>query len=184
MRTRRPGSRFRERITCVVRPDPRDRRKALLALGISTLRCALGRSGTAARKREGDGATPLGRWRPVEVRFRADRVSRPVTRLPVRELTPTDGWCDERADRNYNRGVRLPYPASAETMWREDHIYDIVVVIDHNARPRMRGRGSAIFVHLARPGYTPTEGCIALSERDMRRLLAWIDARSAIRVVP
>lgn len=136
------------------------------------LRCSIGRSGRIARKREGDGGTPIGTWRLVEVLYRADRVRRPVSALRTRPLRRADGWCDAIGDRNYNRAVRHPYPASAERLWRDDHVYDIIVVTSHNRRPRVQGNGSAVFVHLAREGYAATEGCVALSARDLRLMLA------------
>jgi len=117
------------------------------------------------------------------VLYRADRMKRPRTLLPVRPLDPDDGWCDAIGDRNYNRPVRLPYPAGAERLWREDGLYDIVVVLDYNDRPRARGRGSAIFMHVARPDYAPTEGCLALARAHLLRLLGRLGARSAIRVL-
>jgi L,D-peptidoglycan transpeptidase YkuD (ErfK/YbiS/YcfS/YnhG family) len=135
-----------------------------------------------ALKQEGDGATPRGHWHLVRVLYRADRVRRPRTALPVATLRPDDGWCDAPDDRNYNRPVRHPYGASAERLWRDDRLYDVVVVLDHNHCPRIRGRGSAIFLHLARPGFAPTEGCIAVSEPDMRRLLAGAGPRSGLRI--
>jgi L,D-peptidoglycan transpeptidase YkuD (ErfK/YbiS/YcfS/YnhG family) len=136
------------------------------------MRAALGRSGIRASKREGDGATPLGRFRVREVLYRADRGRRPRTRLPVRAIEAQDGWCEDPHDRNYNRPVRLPYTASTESMKREDHLYDLVVVLGYNDHPRVKGRGSAIFMHLARPGYRPTEGCVALARCDLERVLA------------
>ena len=144
--------------------------------------CALGGAGTRWRKREGDNATPAGTYRLLGVLYRADRVSRPRSCLPMRALRPNDGWCDAPGDRNYNRSVRLPYPASAEQMWRADGLYDIVVVLSHNRRPRVRGAGSAIFIHLARPGYEPTAGCIALDERDLRHVLARLERGATIRI--
>lgn len=142
-----------------------------LRLGSLMLPCALGRSGRSAIKREGDGATPSGTWRPVLVLYRADRRPRPRTALPVRPLKADDGWCDAVGDRNYNRWIRHPYPASAERLWRQDALYDVIVVLDHNQRPRMQGAGSAIFMHLARPGYAPTEGCVALAPRHLLLVL-------------
>jgi L,D-peptidoglycan transpeptidase YkuD (ErfK/YbiS/YcfS/YnhG family) len=124
-----------------------------------------------AIKSEGDGATPIGRFPIHEVLYRSDRTRRPRSGLPCRPLRRSDGWCDDPADRNYNRPVSHPYAGSAETMWRRDHLYDVVVVLGYNLRPRVRGRGSAIFMHLARPGYAPTAGCIALSARNMRIVL-------------
>lgn len=143
---------------------------------------ALGRSGRRACKREGDGATPSGTWRPVRVLYRPDRVARPRTPLPVAAIDRSDGWCDASGDRNYNRLVRLPYPASAESLWRNDHLYDLLVVLDYNQRPRVRGGGSAIFMHLARTGYRPTEGCIAFSDIDLRLLLARLTRATRIVV--
>ena len=134
--------------------------------------CALGRGGVRVRKREGDGATPAGTWALREMLWRADRGRRPATGLPARPIRGRDGWCDAPADRNYNRSVRHPYPASAERLWRDDGLYDVVVVLDYNSRPRVRGRGSAIFLHVARSDWAPTEGCIAMAEPDLRRLLA------------
>jgi L,D-peptidoglycan transpeptidase YkuD (ErfK/YbiS/YcfS/YnhG family) len=148
------------------------------------LPCALGRSGRRARKREGDGATPVGRWRLLYVLYRSDRVLRPATGLPVKPIGRSDGWCDAPADPNYNRPVRLPYPASAESLWRADGLYDLVVVLSHNHVPRVRGAGSAIFMHLARPGYRPTEGCIALRRAHMLVLLRNIGRNRAICVLP
>lgn len=142
-----------------------------LCHGALWFRCALGRAGIKARKREGDGATPLGTFALLEVLYRRDRIAPPRTALPTRAIAPNDGWCDAVDDRNYNRPVVLPYPASAENLWRDDHLYDIVVVLDHNNAPRRAGLGSCIFMHVARPGYTPTAGCIALARADLMKLL-------------
>jgi L,D-peptidoglycan transpeptidase YkuD (ErfK/YbiS/YcfS/YnhG family) len=154
-----------------VRRAPGNLREGRLALAHGVRRAALGRSGMAALKREGDGATPLGCFHFRQVLYRADRVARPRTRLPVRAIRDNDGWCDDPADRTYNRLIKLPSRADAEGLKRADHLYDLVLVLGYNDRPRAKGRGSAIFVHLARPGYTPTEGCIALSLRDLLALL-------------
>jgi len=164
-----------------VRRAPKNRSEARVALGHDVRRAALGRGGIRALKREGDGATPRGRFTVRQVLYRADRGSRPRTRLPVRAIRDHDGWCDDPADRNYNRLIRLP-SRSAEGLKRADPLYDLVLVLGYNDRPRVRGRGSAIFVHLARPGFTPTEGCIALSRRDLITLLARLSPRSAIVV--
>ena len=147
-----------------------------------SLRCALGRSGARVRKRESDGATPIGTWRIESAYYRRDKIVRPRTILPMRPIRASDGWCDDPADRNYNRLVRLPYTGRHENLSRADDVYDIVLVLDHNRRPRRPNGGSAIFVHLARPGFMPTEGCIALAERDLRRLLILCRASTAITV--
>lgn len=98
-------------------------------------------------------------------------------------LVPGMGWCDAPSDPNYNRQVRYPYRASAEALWRDDGLYDLVAVLDYNVRPRVRGRGSAIFMHVARPGYLPTEGCIALRKDHLRRLLSLTGRGSTINVL-
>ena len=166
-----------------VRGRTRQGTKGIVQLGQLRLACALGRGGRKAGKREGDGATPIGRFRLLAVLYRADRRRRPSTGLPVRAIRPADGWCDAATDRNYNRSVPLPYPASTERMWREDNLYDLVVVLDHNTRPRVRGHGSAIFMHVARPGLKPTEGCVALDVRHLERLIAKAGRRTTITVI-
>ncbi len=137
-------------------------------------RAAFGKGGlvAAADKREGDGASPIGVWPLRRVLYRPDKGPPPKTGLPVDAIRPEDGWCDAPADPSYNRPVRLPYPASAERMWRDDDVYDLVAVLGHNDNPVIPGMGSAIFLHLAREGYPPTEGCVALARPDLEALLA------------
>jgi len=124
--------------------------------------CTLGRGGIRVDKREGDGASPVGCFPVRQVFYRADRMAKPATHLPCAAIARDDGWCDAPADPAYNRKVRLPYPASAETMWRDDAVYDIVVVLGHNDDPIVPGAGSAIFLHLMREDGGPTEGCVGV----------------------
>ena len=145
--------------------------RGVLVHGHLRLPCALGRTGIVARKREGDGASPLGTWHIEQIYYRADRMLRPRTALPVRKLTNRDAWCDVTGDANYNRLVRLPYPVIDERLWRDDHLYDIVGILSYNRIPRVQGLGSAIFLHGARAGYLPTAGCVALSIPDLLKLL-------------
>jgi len=133
--------------------------------------CALGRSGVSLRKREGDGATPAGKFGVLKVYYRSDRVSRPQTNLPTQAITPELGWSDAKNDRNYNNLVKLPYPTSHEILTRDDHLYDYMVVLDYNISERKRGAGSAIFFHLAHPDFRPTEGCVAVEKSVMTRFL-------------
>jgi L,D-peptidoglycan transpeptidase YkuD (ErfK/YbiS/YcfS/YnhG family) len=133
---------------------------------------AIGKGGVRGLKREGDGGTPHGIWPVLRAYYRPDRMRRPRTRLKILPLRPDLGWCDAPGDRNYNRPVRLPYPRSAEALWREDGLYDAILVLDYNISRRSSGRGSAIFVHVAAPGFSPTAGCIALKCRHLLRLLA------------
>ena len=146
--------------------------------------CVLGRSGVipSDMKREGDGASPLGVWPIRRVMYREDRGPQPNTALPVSAIRPDDGWCDAPGDVAYNRQVKLPYPASAETLFRDDHVYDLIVILGHNDNPVRDGMGSAIFLHLERPERTPTEGCVALSRTDLERLLAEAVLGDAIEI--
>lgn len=144
----------------------------LLRFQGQTLRCALGAGGISASKREGDGATPTGLLPIRRVFWRADRGPRPATTLPAEPIAPEDGWCDDPADAAYNTRIRLPHAARHERLWRDDAVYDLIGVLGWNDAPVQRGRGSAIFVHVARPGLAPTEGCVALPEAELRRLLA------------
>ena len=137
-----------------------------------------------ADKREGDGGTPVGTFALRRLLYRPDRAAAPATRLPVQALTPADGWCDDPDDRAYNRPVTLPFAASHEKMWREDNIYDVVVVLGHNDDPPVAGRGSAIFLHVARPDYRPTEGCVALALDDLLRVLADCGPETRLTVQP
>jgi L,D-peptidoglycan transpeptidase YkuD (ErfK/YbiS/YcfS/YnhG family) len=143
---------------------------------------ALGKGGVRALKREGDGANPMGFWPAILVFYRPDRLRRPVTALPVTPLRERDGWCDAALDRNYNRKVTLPYPASHEQLWRKDGLYDVIVVLDYNYARRAKGRGSAIFMHVARRGFAPTEGCIALKREHLLRLLAVLPRGAVIAI--
>lgn len=136
------------------------------------LACRLGRSGVSRDKREGDGATPVGEWPIRRVLYRPDRIAPPVTALPVSPIAPDDGWCDDPSHPDYNRPVKLPHLASCERMWREDGLYDVVVVLGHNDDPPVPGLGSAIFLHVADPMGKPTEGCVALALEDLLAVLA------------
>ena len=130
--------------------------RGVVRLGVLNLPCALGKGGRRTCKREGDGATPIGCWNLVRVLYRADRIVRPVTRLPVKAIGRNDGWCDAPTDRNYNRLVRLPYEASAESLWRTDHLYDVVVVLTTTRAPRVAWRRQRDF-HAYREGRLRTD---------------------------
>jgi L,D-peptidoglycan transpeptidase YkuD (ErfK/YbiS/YcfS/YnhG family) len=135
------------------------------------VRCALGKGGVRSDKQEGDGATPVGRFPLRRVYFRPDRVATPVTRLPVIQLFPDDAWCDDPDYPLYNSKVITPYPARTEPLWREDGLYDVIVVLGHNDAPVVPGAGSAIFLHVAAPDYSPTEGCVAVALPDLLDIL-------------
>ena len=164
-----------------VRARPGCPSQGIISASGAVFPCALGRGGILANKREGDGATPLGKMRILSGYFRRGRIA-PVTKLPMKAISPSLGWCEVPDDRNYNRPVKLPYRVSHERMMRDDRLYDACLVLDWNIRPRRRSRGSAIFLHLARPGFGPTEGCIAVAAGTMRRLLPALSRRSVLCV--
>jgi L,D-peptidoglycan transpeptidase YkuD (ErfK/YbiS/YcfS/YnhG family) len=159
----------------IVHPDGR------LTWRDQTLRCALGAAGVRTEKAEGDGATPAGLLPLRRVFYRADRVSPPRCLLPVEPIAQTDGWCDDPLDRDYNRLVHLPHDAHHEDLWHRDAVYDVIAVLGWNDRPVVKGRGSAIFLHVARPDYGPTEGCVALALSDLLRVLG--DGVTALQVL-
>jgi L,D-peptidoglycan transpeptidase YkuD (ErfK/YbiS/YcfS/YnhG family) len=186
-------SKFRERneaagraglrpATIVVRPRPGNPSQGLLSWHGTVFPCALGRGGIRAIKREGDGATPLGRMRLIDGWFRHGRLASLRSGLALRRIGSRDGWCDAPGDRNYNRAVTLPYPASCEAMQRDDHLYDCCIVLDYNIAPRRRGMGSAIFFHIAKDGFRPTEGCVAVTPSVMKRLLPRLSPRTVMVV--
>lgn len=156
-------------------------RGVLCCLG-ATVPVALGRAGIKANKREGDGATPRGRFRLVRVWWRAERLPRPRTLLPVRPIRAGDAWCEDPASRHYNRPIRLTDSEAGDRLCRDDPLYDLIVELDHNARPRVVNRGSAIFIHVARRGLAPTAGCVALDAGALRRLLARLPRSAHIEI--
>ena len=145
-------------------------------------RAVCGRGGVRTDKREGDGASPEGTFPLLYGYYRADRIARPASGLRMTALQPDDGWVDDPADPNYNRPVKLPYPASHEEMWLADGLYDLVVVIGYNMEPVVPGRGSAIFLHVARPDFSPTAGCIAIGREVLAGLLGLLGPGSRITI--
>lgn len=156
----------------------------ILRWGGRRFACALGRGGVRSNKREGDGATPAGRFPLRRVLYRPDRVTPPRTALPVAPLAPHDGWCDDPAHPLYNRPLRLPHEARHEALWRAGRVYDLIVVLGHNDAPVVPDAGSAVFLHVAQPDYTPTAGCVAVAAGDLLTILAGVGRRAWLRVSP
>lgn len=173
------SSRFISQIT--VRARPGAPTQGLMNINGTVFRCALGRGGTTIFKREGDGATPVARMRLLRGYVRQGSFAY-RSALPLKRISPTLGWCEVSDDRNYNRPVQIPYAASHERMMRDDELYDACIVLDWNIKPRIRGKGSAIFFHLARAGFQPTAGCVAVTKPVMRRLLPLLSSRTVLVV--
>lgn len=155
-----------------------------LQCGDKTYRCALGKGGVRTDKKEGDGATPVGCFQLREVLYRADKVSPPTTSLPTSSIQQHDGWCDDPNDPSYNRKIVLPYAGRSERLWRDDSLYDLVVVLGYNDDPVIPNKGSAIFMHVASTDYSPTEGCIALARTDLTQLLGGISQETRVCITP
>lgn len=167
----------------VLRRAPRDRSRAILQFGILRLPAALGRAGTVLCKREGDGGSPRATMRLLSGYFRGDRIKNLATTLPMIRTKASMLWCDTPQHPAYNRPVSAPFAAGHERLMRDDSLYDICLVMDWNVSSRQRGRGSAIFFHLARPGYMPTEGCVAVARGDMLRLIRHFRRGTRIRIL-
>jgi L,D-peptidoglycan transpeptidase YkuD (ErfK/YbiS/YcfS/YnhG family) len=176
------GSRPRPLRSLTVAPLPGCKSHGRLTAGAVRMPCALGRMGLTTSKREGDGATPVARHRIETFLLRRDRLRPPALIAPAQPMRPKMGWCDDPGSGSYNRPVCLPCRAGHEDLWREDSLYDVVGVLDWNRRPRVGGRGSAIFLHLARPDFAPTAGCVAIAAADMRRLLPRLARRCMVDI--
>jgi len=168
--------------TVIVTADAAAPQRGTLRYGARLWPCVLGRSGIIAHKQEGDGGTPVGRFPFRRVLYRADHLPAPVTVLPVAVIADDDGWCDAPADSAYNEPVKLPYGASAETMHRDDALYDVVVIIGHNDDPVVPNAGSAIFMHVAPDNGAPTAGCVALARDDLLSVLAALRPGATIEI--
>lgn len=165
-----------------VTADAQNPARGTVRFGNREVPCALGPAGIRRDKREGDGATPAGLFPLRRALYRADRMAKPATGLPIAAIEPDDGWCDAPRDLAYNSQVKLPFDASYEELWREDHLYDLLVVIGHNDEPVLAYEGSAIFIHLARDDFAPTHGCIALRRDDLLELVAAMSKATLIKI--
>jgi L,D-peptidoglycan transpeptidase YkuD (ErfK/YbiS/YcfS/YnhG family) len=145
--------------------------------------CQIGKAGVRLDKQEGDGATPAGTFPLRQILYRPDRVRGDFTAsLPLAAITPSTGWCDDPADPLYNQLVTLPYPGRHEELWREDPIYDIIIVVGYNDDPVIPHKGSAIFIHLLSAMEMPTAGCIALYRKDLINIIKQIDSATYLTV--
>jgi L,D-peptidoglycan transpeptidase YkuD (ErfK/YbiS/YcfS/YnhG family) len=165
-----------------LRRRPAGASRGVLLAGAHAIPVVLGRTGIAANKREGDGATPQGRFGLVRLWWRADRRPRPPTALPVRRIDSALAWCEDPADRRYNRPFKRSANEPGDRLWRADRLYDLVIEISHNTSPRVARRGSAVFVHVARPDRSATAGCVALDAKALLRLLARLGPQTRIDI--
>jgi L,D-peptidoglycan transpeptidase YkuD (ErfK/YbiS/YcfS/YnhG family) len=156
--------------------------EAVLDWGNGARRAAIGAGGIGDKRSEGDGVTPIGNFPIRKVLYRADRIAPPKTRVVSSAIARNDGWCDAPLDLAYNRSAKLPYRASAEALWREDHLYDLIVVLGFNDAPVVPGAGSAIFLHVARPDYGATQGCVAVAMDDLLELVGLVGPNDMVSI--
>ena len=129
--------------------------------------CSIGRNGLTNNKREGDGKTPVGIFRFTEIFYREDKISKLDFKIKTNIIQKNYGWCDDPRHEMYNKLIKLPSIASAENLYRNDAIYDLLIVINYNMDPVVPFKGSAIFLHIAHDDLKSTEGCIALRRDDL-----------------
>jgi L,D-peptidoglycan transpeptidase YkuD (ErfK/YbiS/YcfS/YnhG family) len=158
--------------------------EAILHCGDDRFRAAIGVGGIGVKRSEGDGVTPIGVFPPRLVLYRADRLACPITTLPLAKIEADDGWCDAPLDPLYNRRVKRPYGASTEALWRDDRLYDLIVILGFNDAPVVPGAGSAIFLHVAQPDFGHTAGCIALSLDDLVKVVSALAPDDSITIMP
>jgi L,D-peptidoglycan transpeptidase YkuD (ErfK/YbiS/YcfS/YnhG family) len=181
--SKQPVKQHKRVSTLMVRPAPLKISRAIVQLGHLTFPAAIGRNGRTALKREGDGKSPISITRVLHGFYRGDRIPGIATALPMQRTRQSMLWCDAPGNANYNRLVTAPFASSHEDMMRKDGLYDVCLVLDWNITSRSRNRGSAIFMHMIRPGYEPTAGCVALHPRDIRRILPHIRKGTKIRIL-
>jgi L,D-peptidoglycan transpeptidase YkuD (ErfK/YbiS/YcfS/YnhG family) len=145
-------------------------------------RCSLGKAGIGIKKREGDNLTPKGKFKLIQVFYRADRIKKIKTNLPKKIITRNMGWCDDSRSNNYNRLIKLPFNFSYERLYRRDNIYDLVVLINYNTKPIIKNKGSAIFIHISRKNFSPTRGCIALKKENLLQILSKVKKNTKIKI--
>ena len=145
-------------------------------------RCALGKAGIGKKKREGDNVTPTGTFKIVKIYYRSDRVKKISSKLRLIEITKNMGWCDDPNSKNYNQLINLPNRDGHEKLFKKNNIYDIIVVLNYNMKPVIKNKGSAIFIHIAKNNYQPTQGCIALKKNDLLKLLSKISRNIKIKI--
>lgn len=169
------------RLTATVLPklSPGAPPRGWLSAGQTNLPCAIGAAAVSHHKREGDRASPAGQF-DLRGGFYRPTAPRPAAPWTLRQIMATDGWCDDPRSPGYNRPTRLPSPYSCEQLWRNDGLYDLVLVLNYNLWPRRQGRGSAIFLHCARPDFAPTAGCVALEAKELRKLLPRLSKHAAL----
>lgn len=172
----------------LVTPTSKNPSRGILKLGSKQYPCALGKKGIASAKCEGDNKSPTGSFLLRSIYYRYDKLRKPIySKVPLMATLKEDGWCDDPKDAAYNKSVMLPYHASAERLWRDDDLYDVLVVLGYNDEPVKPGNGSAIFMHVADDlsdtEYKGTEGCVSLKKDDLLEILPILTPDTSLTIV-
>jgi len=144
--------------------------------------CALGESGIKEKIKEGDNVTPKGIFKITRIYYRPDKIKKIISPINIIKIKKNMGWCDDPTSNSYNKEIKLPTKFGYEKLYRKDHIYDLIAVISYNLNPIIKGKGSAIFLHIAKKKFSPTQGCIALKKKDLLLLLSKISKNTKIRI--
>ncbi len=147
------------------------------------VKCAIGKKGVGVKKKEGDLITPKGEFKIIKIFYRKDRLYRIQTKLKKIEITKDLGWCNDSKSNKYNKLIKYPFKFSSEKLYRTDNIYDIILVLDFNINPTIKNKGSAIFIHVAKRNYERTEGCIAVSKRNLKKIIMNISHKTKVKVL-
>ena len=146
------------------------------------LRCSIGKRGISINKKEGDKKTPKGKFKLKYILYRKDRMPNLKTKLKKIEIKKNMGWCDDPGSKHYNKIINYPFKYSAEKLWRKDNIYDVIIIIDYNLNPIIKNKGSAIFLHIAKQRYKPTNGCIAVSKKNIKLISLEINKKTKLQI--
>ena len=145
-------------------------------------RCALGKAGIGKKKIEGDNITPKGLYKIVKIYYRKDRIKRISSKFKLIKITKNIGWCDDPNSEKYNKIINLPTKYSYEKLYRKDNVYDLILVLNYNMSPVIKNKGSAIFIHIAKKKYLPTQGCVALKKDNLLKLISKINKNIKIKI--
>ena len=156
--------------------------KETLLIDDFKFKCSVGKLGFSKNKREGDNKTPIGVFNLGEIYYRKDRIKKITSKLKIISIQKNMGWCDDPYSKHYNKLVKFPFKYSAEKLYRKDSTYDIILVLNYNLNPIRKGKGSAIFIHIAKKNYKKTLGCIAVNKKDLKKIIKKINKSTIVNI--
>ena len=142
------------------------------------IKCSIGKKGLTSLKREGDQRTPKGKFKFILLLYRKDRVNYFRSKIKKMIIKKNMGWCDDPKSKNYNKLIKFPFSYSAEKLYLQKNIYDLILVLNFNIKPIKKGLGSAIFLHISDRNFNPTKGCIAVKKKDFLKILKKITKKT------